>query len=536
MKLAEAYVEIKGDMSPLRRTLRSGGAAYNMVSGAASRLGRAFSRAFSNVLHRGLRLAKWGLIGLVGAVTGAIYSFAKFEEQMNMVATMLDEQGMRLLPEFRDALQKMAVQYGESTATLSKGLYDILSASIPAEKAIKVLDVAVRAARAGMTDAAVATDALTTLLNVYGLEAEEAERVADILFATVKRGKLTFAELAQNIGMVASTAKMANVDMEELGAILALMTRAGIQTSEATTALNGILRAFLKPTSDGAKKAREFGLELSSNTIRTKGLYGAMRLIRKATAEEVATMFPRIRGMKGVAAAIQNLDAFTTDLAFTQDASGRMMEAYEKTARGTHFEISQLREQVTQTARKLAENLAPEVNAVVTGLREWIGANEELIKVKFGEWVDVFSNFLKAIPGWWQRTGKRQFSEIIQGIRKFIQAAEGLMIQLNIIKPGIEEAQLRAELEEWRKPRFRGGLIQEKQRKRALTVERRLGEIQRRREETPIGPWAHETVGVVGAGAGGITGGLASAQAMGLLEDQREILKRIESNTAGYAR
>ena len=90
----------------------------------------------------------------------------------------------------------MAVEFGESTEALTNGLYDILSASIPAEKALDVLTVAVKAAKAGMTDTATAADAITTVLNSYGLSAGRAQDVSDLLFTVVKRGKLTFADLS----------------------------------------------------------------------------------------------------------------------------------------------------------------------------------------------------------------------------------------------------------------------------------------------------------------------------------------------------
>jgi TP901 family phage tail tape measure protein len=114
----------------------------------------------------------------------------------------------------------MSIQFGEGTGTLAKGLYDILSASIPAEKALYVLSVSAKAARAGLTDTGVAADAITTILNAYGLSAEKAGDVSDWLFSVVKKGKLTFAELAPSIGMVATTASSAGVDLNELGAAL----------------------------------------------------------------------------------------------------------------------------------------------------------------------------------------------------------------------------------------------------------------------------------------------------------------------------
>ncbi len=155
---------------------------------------------------------------------------ADFEQQMAMVSTMLDRQNKSILPTYSAAMQKMSVRFGEGTDTISKGLYDILSASVAPKKALDVLTVSVKAAKAGFTTTAIAADAITTVLNSYNLEAERATDVSHKLFAIVKRGKTTFEELAPNIGKVASLANTAGVSFDELGATIATLTRVSSTT------------------------------------------------------------------------------------------------------------------------------------------------------------------------------------------------------------------------------------------------------------------------------------------------------------------
>ena len=57
-----------------------------------------------------------------------------------------------------------------------------------------------------------------------------------------KRGKLTFAELAANIGKVAPMARAAGMSMEDMMAAIATMTRQGLGTDEASTRLVNILK------------------------------------------------------------------------------------------------------------------------------------------------------------------------------------------------------------------------------------------------------------------------------------------------------
>ena len=94
---------------------------------------------------------------------------------------MLNEHTIHFLPLYEKQLRRLSRQYGQTTKTLTKGLYDILSASIDAAQAIDVLEVATRGAIGGLTDAGTAADALTTILNSYQLSATEAAKVYDIL-------------------------------------------------------------------------------------------------------------------------------------------------------------------------------------------------------------------------------------------------------------------------------------------------------------------------------------------------------------------
>ena len=79
-------------------------------------------------------------------VTGGIMAVAareaiKFQTQMTMVATMLDQQMLPIMSKFEQGVQSLSVQFGQSTATLAKGLFDILSASVAPGQALEVLRV-----------------------------------------------------------------------------------------------------------------------------------------------------------------------------------------------------------------------------------------------------------------------------------------------------------------------------------------------------------------------------------------------------------
>jgi len=363
------------------------------AEGASTAMGRSFTKFTGYVQRHSAQIKAAGrtmtiLGGIATAAFGvSIKAAAKFEEELANVSTMLDQSAMKILPEYRAELQNLSMEFGESTATLSKGLYDILSASIPPAEALDVLAVSAKAATAGLTDTGTAADAITTIINSYGMEAKDAGIISDKLFAIVKRGKTTFGELAPAIGRVAATAAKSGLSFDELGATIATVTRAGINTRETMTSINGVLKSFLKPQTDAIVVAKQFGIELNTNTLRTIGLTGVMEKLKDATAEQLATIFGNVRGLKGMMAALGDAEGHARDYKLMLEAAGLTQEAFEKQSDTLSFKLKQLKQTFNVVKVEIGTALIPVVQELTENLmvtiskwKEWIEANPELAR------------------------------------------------------------------------------------------------------------------------------------------------------------
>ena len=370
IRAGAAYVELTVENSALVRGLK-----------AAQMKLKNFSRS---VTAAGKKLLAISAVMALPFVGGA-KTFADFEQQMANVSTMLDEPA-KYMDAYKDGVRKMSVEFGEGTDTLAKGLYDILSASIDPAKALDVLAVSAKAAKAGITDTGVAADAITTILNSYGLSADQAQSVSDLLFQTVKRGKTTFAELAPSIGMVASTAASANVPLEELGAAIATMTRNGVKTDNAVTALTSIIAAFLKPSKEAAAYAKTLGFEMSSAAIKSEGLEGIFKKISKLPPDAISKLFPKIRALRGVLPALRNMEGFSSDIELMKNRAGMTETAYAKMANTLAMAFARLKQAGMLTLSVIGEALAEDLRKaasvfmrVITSIIAFIKQNKKLV-------------------------------------------------------------------------------------------------------------------------------------------------------------
>jgi TP901 family phage tail tape measure protein len=370
IRAGAAYVELTVENSALIRGLKA----------AQTKL-KNFSRS---VTVAGKKLLGISAILALPFVGGA-KTFADFEEQMANVSTMLDEPA-KYMEAYKDGIRKMSVEFGEGTDTLAKGLYDILSASIDPAKALDVLAVSAKAAKAGLTDTGIAADAITTILNSYGLSADQAQSVSDLLFQTIKRGKTTFAELAPSIGMVASTAASANVPLEELGAAIATMTRNGVKTDNAVTALTSIIAAFLKPSKEAAAYAKTLGFEMSSATIKAEGLQGVFERIKKLPPDAISRLFPKIRALRGVLPALRNMQGFAEDIELMKNRAGIMETAFAKMSKTLSMAFNRLKQAGLLALSVIGEALADDLRKaagvfmrVISAVTIFIKQNKKLV-------------------------------------------------------------------------------------------------------------------------------------------------------------
>ncbi|MHA1971378.1 MAG: phage tail tape measure protein, partial [Candidatus Hodarchaeales archaeon] len=319
--------------------------------GVTTRHGLAMGAAFA-----GINLAVQALQRTVGSfidyINESSEAYRDFSDAMAEVNTMLSEETERLLPDMSKAILDMSVRWGKSAVDLAHGMYQILSASVDATKGIRFLEVASKAATAGLTSVETAVDALTTVINAYGLQAEDAERISDIMFETIKRGKLRFEELAQNLGYVVNIAAEAGVGFEEVSAAFATMTKQGISADKAARSLRQLINSIVSPTEEAKNQAAEYGVVLDGLHFSVVGLTGFLNELNDALGMNktaYSEIFDNIRALSAVyALTSQNVKLFTKDIvAMFENSAGASAKAAMKIIQSGGFTTRAL-EQATK--------------------------------------------------------------------------------------------------------------------------------------------------------------------------------------------
>ncbi len=265
-----------------------------------------------------------------GAVLKFYAQFAQRMGEVNSITDLSQAEFQALSTDVRQLSQAMGKEAAQSAAAL----YDILSSGVSPENSIQTLELATRAAVAGVTDTATAVRGGLAVVNAYGEGIEQLGVRYDQLFLAVRDGVTTFPELASYIGDTLPTAKAAGVEFSEVAAAIALMTKAGIRTPQATTALKGALNALAAPGEAAAKAMAGLGIEWRGLTATLEDIAG--RNLGLAALREI---LPDVEARTAVLALTQNMAGLKAEVEAMGNASGALDAAYAKMAATPQAEL-----------------------------------------------------------------------------------------------------------------------------------------------------------------------------------------------------
>jgi len=278
-----------------------------------------------------------GIAG-IGSVSVALGAATKqligFQTAMAEVSTLVDTTQVNMGELNKDILRLTTV-IPRSAIDISKGLYQTLSAGITdTGEALFFLEEASKAAVAGLSDTQTAVTIAAAVMNAFGKDVKDVTNINDILFLTVKEGVTNFEQLASAMGNVVTIAAQTGVSFEEVAAATAALTKSGLKTAEAVTAIRGVLVAVLKQSSQSVRAAASLGLQFDVQALKAKGLTGFLKDVGEATqgdAEITQKLFGRVEALTAVLAlAGDQSETYTTILDKMASASGTANEAFEK--------------------------------------------------------------------------------------------------------------------------------------------------------------------------------------------------------------
>lgn len=232
-ELAKAYVEIIPSATGIGGKISE--ALGGEVTAAGATAGQSLGKSLIGAVGKILAAA-----GIGKMLQAAFTEGSAFETTVAKVGTIADTTKVPI-GELKEQISDLSGTMGIVAGDLAEATYQAISAGQDTGDAVAFAGQAAKLAVAGFTSSSSAVDILTTALNAYGLGADKATHVSDVLLTTQNLGKTSVDELSASMGRVIPLAAAYKVNVENLSSGLAIMTANGIATAEATTYTKSML-------------------------------------------------------------------------------------------------------------------------------------------------------------------------------------------------------------------------------------------------------------------------------------------------------
>lgn len=220
-------------------------------------------QGFSNVVNTSNKLlGAFGIGFSVAAIVSGIREVvgiaAQFEHTMSEVKAITGATG----GEF-DKLQKDALRLGAATKFTASEVGQLQVAfgrlGFNTKEILAATEATLALAAATGEDLAKSADVAGSTVRGFGLEAEETQRIVDVMAKSFNTTALGLDNFSESMKYVAPVAKAANISVEETTALLGVLADAGIRGSSAGTALRKIFGDLSKDGRPVQERLAELG-------------------------------------------------------------------------------------------------------------------------------------------------------------------------------------------------------------------------------------------------------------------------------------
>jgi len=412
-----------GDAKILITAQDEASATLNNVGTSLEGVGKKAGITTGQLVKAGVAIAAF----VSGVAVASLKMAADFDTAMREVYTLTDL-STEEFEAYSDTVREVSKEVGISAKKLATALYPIISASIGVEDSMYFLKAAARLGIAGVADTAVAALALTNVVNAFKLEASDADRIADILFMTVKGGQTTIDEMSASLFQVSDWANAAGISIDIVAAAMATMTKQGTPTNVAATRLRELIRGIILPSAQMAAVIEEAGYASGQAMLDAVGFAGALNIVSQATGGSVEKMGELFGSAEAVGAALsltgQNAAVFLGDIeSIAKDSAGSVEVAFQKMNEGVGRQYEMLKVELENMMIDMGMILIPALLELFKQMQPyldqftiWLANNEGLVD-NFVSAIKTLGTFIYGVAKVFEFVGSLVAGIIINAMR-----------------------------------------------------------------------------------------------------------------------
>lgn len=254
---------------------------------------------------------------LFDALRDTVQTTEQFEIRISEIRSISQQAGVST-ERWKQQVRGLSDEFGAPVLEIAEGIYQGLSNQIiNGGNAANFMRDALRFSKATVSSTSDSVNLLSTALNAYHMQADQATYVSQVLFETITQGRVRASEMANTFGRLASLASPLGVRLDELGVSVATLTRQGIKYDEVQTLMANVMIRLLKPSQDMQKIFAQWGVSSGQAAIATFGFFGVLQRLAQVSEgnlPEIADEFKNIRAIVGDVALSNSLNQLNQGL------------------------------------------------------------------------------------------------------------------------------------------------------------------------------------------------------------------------------
>lgn len=311
--------------------------------------------------------------GLAAVGTKIMKTFAGFEQSMANVGSVVGASAsqMSLLT---GKAREMGAASVFSASEAADAMYHLGSAGYNTDQIVGSLKGTLDLAAATQHNLADTTRITVGTLNGFGLEADQAGRVANVFAAAISNSMANMTKIGDSMKYVAPVMRGLNMSVEETTATLGILYNAGLEASQAGTYLRSGMLRLQSPTKKAREALAKLGLSAQDVNPQIHSVTEIISKLEKAGAgaidkgDELADIFG-VRAVGAFQVLVQKgggaITALEKKITGTSKAS-QMAARQVDTLSGS---VKLMKSALEESAIQLGEVMAPVIRAVVDTIK-----------------------------------------------------------------------------------------------------------------------------------------------------------------------
>lgn len=169
-----------------------------------------------------------------------------------------------------------------SAADAAQAMLELAKGGLSVDQAMIAAKGTLQLAAAAQVDAGAAAEIQSKALNEFGLSADSAGHVADVLANTANAAAGSITDIGYALNYVGPVAKSFGISIDDTATALGLMANKGIQGEQAGTSLRGMLASLASPSKQAAAALDQLGIKAFDNKGKFVGLEALVGQLAKA--------------------------------------------------------------------------------------------------------------------------------------------------------------------------------------------------------------------------------------------------------------